>query len=103
MSLSLSCFFLGDDPNWMFTVKVSSANHGENASQLKDVDAPDLEIWKVDFLPIGNLPSTNLLTDELQLRSGKLLSDVLPSGLDINRVVCCTYSGHKRVLYRLMI
>ena len=37
----------------------------KNASQLKDVDAPDLEIWKVDFLPIGNLPSTNLLTDEL--------------------------------------
>ena len=37
----------------------------KNASQLKDVDVPDLEIWKVDFLPIGNLPSTNLLTDEL--------------------------------------
>ena len=80
----------------MFTVEIAKTKNvsilkdlikENNVFQLTDVDAPDLEIWKVDFLPIGNIPSKNLLFDGFKLRSGKLLSDVvIPSGLDINYV-----------------
>lgn len=62
MSLSLNCFVLGDDPDQMFTVEIAKTKsisflkdliEEKKASQLKDVDASDLNLWKVD-LPISN-------------------------------------------------
>jgi hypothetical protein len=58
MSLSLNCFVLGDDPDRMFTVEIAKTKNvsilkdlikEKKASQLKDVDASDLNLWKVDL------------------------------------------------------
>lgn len=57
-------FFLGDDPNRIFTVRISNTDNvgmpkkldqSHHTSQLKDVDAPDvvhLPMSKVSFLTI---------------------------------------------------
>ena len=97
--LSLNCFLLGDDPDRMFTVEILNNKNvsilkdlikEKKASQLKDIDASDLDLWKVDF-PIDNLPTKNLVTDGPKLGSGELLSDVFPSELDIRFIHVTVY------------
>ena len=65
-TLSLNCYILGRDPARMFTVKVLETENvsilkdlikEKNASTLKDVDALDLDVWKVD-LPVSHFPNS---------------------------------------------
>ena len=57
MLLSLNCFVLCDDPDQIFTVEIEkNDNVGilrdliiKNASCLKHVDVPTLELWQVDI------------------------------------------------------
>ena len=83
----------------MFTVKVPKTDNVsilkslikmEKASLLKDIDASNLDLWKVD-VPIDDLPTKNFLTDGPKLRSGELLLDVFPSELDIRRIHVTVY------------
>jgi hypothetical protein len=93
--LSLNCFVLGDDPDRMFTVEIAKTKNisilkdlikEKKDSQLKDVDASDLNLWRVEFpIDLDDLPS-NPSAYGFKLRSGKLLSDVFPSGLGIHCV-----------------
>jgi hypothetical protein len=63
MSLSLNCFFLGDDPDRTFTVKIPKNKNvsilkklikEEKAPHLDYVAASDLDLWQVSF-PIDDL------------------------------------------------
>ena len=95
--LSLNCFLRGDDPDRMFTVKISKT---ENVSILKDlikkekarhlghVAASDLDLWKADF-PINDLPT--FLTDGPKLGPLALLLDVFPSQPDITFIHVIVY------------
>jgi hypothetical protein len=58
MSLLLNCYVLGDHPDRIFAVDVLKTNtvrdlknliKKEKASRLKDIDASDLDVWKVDI------------------------------------------------------
>lgn len=88
--LSLNCYLLDDDPRRLFTVKVLETENisilkklikEEKANTLKDVDASDLDIWKVD-IPILNFQK-NLskieLVDDNCLSPLEELSDVFPA------------------------
>jgi hypothetical protein len=106
--LSLNCFIHGDDPDRMFTVKVPKTDNvsilkslikNEKASRLKDIDASDLDLWKVDF-PINDLPTKKLLTDGPKLGSGELLSNVFPSELDIRFIHVTVYVPVRSEYYR---
>ena len=94
MSLSLNCLVLGDDPDRIFTVEIPKNKNisilkklikEEKAPHLDHVAASDLYLWQVSF-PIDDLPSKKPPTVGPKLRLEKLLSDVFPSELDINRI-----------------
>ena len=81
MALSLNCYLLGDDPDQIFTVKVSETDNvstlkdlikEKNAFALKDVDAKVLKIWRVD-LAIPNLKKS---LDEITFDDTNSLSPV---------------------------
>jgi hypothetical protein len=64
--LSLHCYFLGDNPSNIFAVEIEETKNvailkdaikENNSTLLKDVDARNLILWKVD------LPDTNLKKD----------------------------------------
>jgi len=90
--LSLNCLVLGDDPDRLFTVEIAKTKNvsilkdqikEKKGSQLKDVDASDLDLWRVDSTIIdGDDPSAY----GSKMNPGKLLLDVFQSGLDIYRV-----------------
>ena len=79
-----TCVVLGVGPDWKFTVKVSEdwqleGQRRHTPNNASDVDALDLEIWKVDFLPIGILDPLDFCYD----LDSCCLSSVFPSVLDI--------------------
>ena len=104
---SLNCFVVGDDPDRMFTVKISKNKNvsilkslikKEKAPHLNHVAASDLDLWKVD-VPIDDLPTKNFLTDGPKLGSGELLLDVFSSELDIRRIHVTVYVPVRRECY----
>ena len=99
MSLSLNCLVGGDYPDRIFTVEIPKNKNisilkklikEEKGHHFERVDASDLYLWQVS-IPIDDLPSKNPPNIGPKLRSEKLLSNVFPSELDINRihVVAC--------------
>ena len=79
--LSLTCYLLGDNVKRHFIVKIEEDEtvsilkdliKEKKTSQLKDVDASDLDIWKVD-LPILNLKKS---LDKIGLDDDNSLSQV---------------------------
>ena len=99
MSLSFNCLVLGDELEKMFVVEVEKTKSvsilkdlikEKKASRLKDIDASDLDLWKVDF-PIDDLLTKKISTDGPKLGSGELLLGVFPSELNIRfiHVIVC--------------
>ena len=95
--LSLNCFLRGDDPDRMFTVKISKTKNvsilkdlikKEKAPHLDHVAASDLDLWKADF-PINDLPTFS--TDGPELRPLALLLEVFPSEPDIRFIHVIVY------------
>ena len=61
LTLSLNCLVLGDEPEKMFTVKISKMENvsilrkliKEKAPHLDHVTASDLQLWKLDLHLVG--------------------------------------------------
>ena len=77
--LSLICYLLGDNLKRYFVVEVEETKtvsvlkdliKEKKASQLKDVDASDLDVWKVDL----SIPLLKKNLDELKLDDNNSLS-----------------------------
>ena len=97
--LSLNCLILGDEPDRLFTVTIEKTKNvsvlkklikGEKPSRLKDIDASDLDLWRVSYQPKDF--SSKSPPAGPKLRPERLLSEVFPSELDkkyIHVVACC--------------
>jgi hypothetical protein len=97
--LSLNCWFLGDDPDRMFTVEIPKNKNiyelkrlikEKNPQHLNHIAVSDLDLWQVSF-PVDDLCYNDPPIIGLSLLPLNLLSDVFTSMLNIYHihVVAC--------------